>query len=207
MQTVRQIERLWSARQYERMFRELVAFRPEGPVAVQLENIATAIPAAAMGLIRLDELAQTHLPLYRTLLNIVLATQDAEGGWDSPMLTALCVRALMTCNGSGTAVDRGLAYLASLQKAEGIWPRIGVRRLQADAATSLFILYHLGNEPRFRKMVAFDNATAWFAANADALDRATQKFWNRVELRCGLVHHSHHRLSESGPLESLRASA
>ncbi len=79
MQTVRQIERLWTARHYQRLFRELIANRPEADFKFDLSP--SPIPAAAMGMIRLDELNQAHNPLYRKLLNTVITSQQSDGGW------------------------------------------------------------------------------------------------------------------------------
>ncbi len=185
MQTVRQMEKMWTARQYARLFRELSTYRPEGPLVVQLD--ATAIAAAAMAIIRLDELDLTHLPFYRTLLHVLLDAQDADGGWDNPALTALCTRALMVSNGKGSAIDRALGYLAHLQKSEGTWPSIPIRRTDADTATSLFILYHLGRDERFHTAVDLPAAVAWFTMHFESLDHTMQKIWNRIQIRLGTV--------------------
>ncbi len=53
MQTVRQIERLWTGHQFQRLFRELIANRPEADFKFDLAP--GSILAAAMGMIRLDE--------------------------------------------------------------------------------------------------------------------------------------------------------
>src|SRR4051812_12048140 len=127
MQTVRQIQRLWDAKQYPRLARELMAARPEASLRAEAE-LARSNPVAAMGIIRLDELNQTHVKLCRQLLNNVLLGQESDGGWGDAMTTALCVRALRCCDGHGEAVERGLKYLASLQKSEGIWPKEPLRR-------------------------------------------------------------------------------
>lgn len=62
MQTIKHIERLWTARKYELLFRELIATRPEASFRLEIE-LATCTPAAAMAMIRLDELNQSHQPL------------------------------------------------------------------------------------------------------------------------------------------------
>ena len=115
MITVRQVERDWNARHYEKLFRELTAFRPEASFRFEFEDNRST-PAAAMALIRLEELSQAHVPLYGRLLRAVLASQDQrDGGWSDPMVTALCLRALMAGRGNGLAIDLGLRYLADLQ--------------------------------------------------------------------------------------------
>src|SRR5262245_15636992 len=114
MQTVRQIERLWTARQYPRLFGELIANRPEALFDVDLEP-AGSTAAAATALIRLDELDQSHVPLYSKLIRAIIAAQQPDGGWQDATLTALCLRALMLGrNTGGEAIARGLAYLARL---------------------------------------------------------------------------------------------
>lgn len=184
MITIRQIERDWNARQYEKMFRELTAFRPEATFHFNFES-GRATPAAAMALIRLEELCQSHVPLYAKLVRAVLAAQDArDGGWGDPVVTALCLRALTANRGNGVAVDRGIAYLAELQKPEGIWPAVPVRRLPEDPYTSAFILYELGDNPRFRDGVRLADAVAWFERHTDQLDEETRALWERASLRC-----------------------
>ena len=127
MTTVRQIERFWSARQFDRLLGDLLSGRPEG--AVQLAQKVRLIPAAtAVAMIRLDELGQAHVPLFGRLIRTLLNTQDADGGWGDAMTTALCLRALMLGSGSGDSVDRGLRYLAMLQKENGAWPIVPIRR-------------------------------------------------------------------------------
>src|SRR3954453_17414663 len=127
MITVRQIERYWMAKDYPRLYRELVAARPEA--GFRLEVDVRAPLAAAMAIIRLDELAQSHVPLYSRLLRSILTSQEADGGWGAPVTTALCVRALLCGSGNGYAVDLGIEYLANLQKTEGIWPNLPLRRM------------------------------------------------------------------------------
>src|SRR6187455_501426 len=117
MQTVRQIQRLWDAKQYPRLARELMAARPEASLRAEAE-LARSVPVAAMAIIRLDELNQPQVKLSRQLLNCVLLGQEADGGWGDAMTTALCLRALRCSNGHGAAIERGLMYLANLQKSE-----------------------------------------------------------------------------------------
>jgi len=183
MVTVRQIERLWSSKSYDRLFHHMVAARPERLYRPEPQS-ARATLAAAMAVIRLDELAQTHVPLYSKLLHATLTAQEADGGWGDPAVTALCVRALLCSHGQGLAVDRGISYLASLQKAEGIWPSVPLRRMPADALSSAFILAQLGNDPVFRQSVRLADAIAWFAAHADELDEPTRELWECASLRC-----------------------
>ena len=80
MFTIRQIERLWNARAYRRLAVELLAGRAEGSYRLEAE-FARSVPAAALALIRMDELTQSHHSLYRTLLNVLIVGQEADGGW------------------------------------------------------------------------------------------------------------------------------
>ena len=185
MITIRQIERHFSEHQHRRLYQELMTGRPEGQSGLDAELCRT-IPLAAMGMIRLDELSQAHTPLYRRLLGVVLTSQQRDGGWGEPMVTAVCLRALLCGGGHGAAVERGFQSLANLQKPEGIWPKEPLRRMPGDALMSAYILLQLGEHQAFRQAVRFDDAMDWFAANAKAMDPATQRLWSHATIRCGL---------------------
>jgi hypothetical protein len=192
MMTIRQIERMWNAKSYERLFRELIAARPEGSLRAQMQ-LAQPMATAAMGLVRLYELNQEYTPVYATLLRALLAGQQADGGWGDPMTTALSLRALLLGQGAGQAVQRGLGYLAALQKSEGIWPNVPIRRMPADPYVSAFVLYQLAEHAEFRTAVRFLDAVNWFEQNEPTLDAETRTLWDRASARCRL-----HRVIESG---------
>jgi len=183
MQTIRQIQRLWKAQQYPRLIRELMAARPESSLRAQAE-LGRAIPAAAMAIIRLDELSQPHAPICRDLINRILRGQDRDGGWTDPMTTALCIRALRCGGGHGQAVACAFAYLANLQKPEGIWPKEPLRRMPADPFTSAFIMLQLGQDQEFRSAIRFNDAVNWLNSNATEFDGETRKMWDRAVPRC-----------------------
>jgi hypothetical protein len=182
MTTVRQIERHWNAKEYRKLFRELIAPRPEG--ALRLEIEVRAPLAAAIAVVRLDELSQSHVPLYGRLIRAILIAQEPDGGWGEPITTALCLRALLCGRGEGVAIDRGMEYLANLQKEEGTWPAQPLRRMPADPHGSAFVLGQLGDNPAFRSAVRVPAAVAWFEAHADELDEETQQLWERARVRC-----------------------
>src|SRR5271170_7596948 len=121
MMTVRQIERLWTAKSYEKLLTELLCNRAEGGMLDRLAG-SPAILAAANAMIRLDELNQSDAGVFGLLLRTILAAQEADGGWGDPLATAWCLRALALDRGCGDAVERGIDYLASLQQDAGIWP-------------------------------------------------------------------------------------
>ena len=183
MTTVKQIERLWNARQHDRLFRDLIAARPEASIRLEAE-CSRAVPAAAIALIRLHELDQSYVPLYSKLVRSLVAMQDLDGGWGDPMATALCLRALMNGRGEGPCIDRGLFYLAQMQKPDGIWPKVPFRRMPADPYASAFVLYQLGDSARFRAAVRFFDAVNWFEAHESSLDAETRRLWDRATLRC-----------------------
>ena len=183
MITVRHIERLFSDQQYRRLYRELIATRPEAGFALE-GAFGRVLPTASLGLIRLDELNQSHTPLYRRLLNVVLTAQQPDGGWGDLMTTVICVRALLCGDGEGKAVRRGLDYLAAMQKSEGAWPREPIRRMAADGFTTAFVLMQLGDRVAFREAVQFDEAVNWFAAHASELDPQSQRLWSLALLKC-----------------------
>lgn len=184
MMTVRHIERLWDSKSYGKLMRDLLVARPESGARLETE-LSRGIPAAAMALIRLDELCQSSVPLYNRLLRTILNDQHADGGWGDPMSTALCLRALLCGQGNGSAIDRGLQYLANLQRPEGIWPAGPIRRMPADPYVSAFILLQLGQHPQFRSTIRFFESINWFEINKSELDPETAKLWDRANPRCG----------------------
>ena len=183
MQTTRQIERFWGARQYDRLARELLAARPENSPRL-LAEVSRAVPAAALTLIRMDELNQAHHPLNGKLIRMILAAQEGDGGWGDPVVTALCIRALACSQGDGLAIDRGIEHLAELQKDNGAWPAVSVRRTNEDAFVSAFIQFHLADHPGFRAAVRLEDAADWFANHESTLDEATLRLWRRASTRC-----------------------
>jgi hypothetical protein len=183
MTTVRQIERQWDARGYGKLSRQLLTARPEASFHFPVHG-SDSTRTAALALIRLEELNQSHVPLASRLVRTLISTQDADGGWGDPATTALCLRALLCCDGRGAAIERGMSYLAQLQKESGIWPAEPLRRMPEDAKVSAFILYQLGDHPRFRSAVRFDDAIGWFAARASALDPVAAIEWERAAFRC-----------------------
>ena len=185
MITVRQIERHWDAKAYDRLFDELMSVRAEGSLRLGIDCTRTA-PAAALAVVRLDELAQSHVKLYSKLVRSILGAQEADGGWGDLVTTALCLRALFCGNGNGIAIERGLKYLADLQKSEGIWPNVPIRRMPADPYISALILYQLAEQPKFRQAIRLDDAVQWFAANDQWLDDQTRELWKRARVRCRL---------------------
>jgi hypothetical protein len=187
MQTIKQIERLWTTRRYESLLKELVAYRPDAEFVNRLQAGPLAPAASAMAMIRLDELGQAGAPIYHKFLLAVLSSQESDGGWGDPILSALCLRALLGTHGGGQSIERGLAHLASLQKDDGAWPRIPVRRTPADALTSAVVLYQLGHEPRFRAAVRFDRAVDWLQNQTSVLDPLSRKIWLSVRMRCALT--------------------
>ena len=186
MVTVRQLERLWQARQYDRMLRLFMETRPEASVRL-VTHLARSIPTAAMAVIRLDELSQAHTPFCARMLRAVLAGQETDGGWGDPLSTAICLRALICSEGQGPAIDRALTYLANLQKSDGLWPREPLRRLPADPFVSAFILFHLADDDRFASAVRLDDALKWFRANHTNLDLETARLWRTISIRQSAV--------------------
>lgn len=183
MQTVRQIERLWTGRNYSRLFRELLANRPEASLRLEIDSPGSTV-SAALGIIRLDELNQSHVPLFSTFVRAVIAAQDNDGGWGDVTVTTLCLRALLIGKDTGgEAIARGFKYLSDLQKADGLWPKIPLRRMPGDQVVSAFVLYQLGDEPRFRSAVRFDDAISWFKSHQNNLDFEARKTWDRASRR------------------------
>jgi hypothetical protein len=182
MVTVRQIERLWDAKCYRRLAAELLRARTEGTYRLESE-LGTSLGVAALAVIRLDELQQSRHPLNRKLLNVILLAQEADGGWGDPLRTALCLRALLCSRGEGPAVECGMNYLATMQKAEGVWPQEPIRRMPADGFVSAFVMFELASAARFREVVRVDDAVEWFAANEASLEADAKRLWEHTRLR------------------------
>jgi len=196
MITIRQIERLFNDQQWVRLHHELMSNRPEGAhqpphahgsPAAPPRGLCGVVPVAAMAMIRMDELSQAGHPFYRRLLNVIFTSQQSDGGWGDPCVTALCVRALVAGAGSGAAIHGGLGYLAALQKSEGAWPKEPIRRLPADGFASAFILHQLGEFAQFRDAVRFADAITWFTSHARELDDDAQRLWSHAKTRCRLA--------------------
>ena len=182
MLTVRQIQRLWGASAYGELVRSFLQARPENSLRLSGE-LSRQVPAAALAVILLDEWGQSYHPFCGKLIRTILAAQEADGGFGDAMVTALCLRALLCSNGQGPAVERAIAYLVNLQRPEGLWPRVPLRRMPADAFVSAFVLLHLGNDARFQAAVAIDRAINWFDANRQTLEPEAAKLWRAVSIR------------------------
>jgi hypothetical protein len=182
MQTIRQIEKLWDTRKYSRLLHDLVAYRLESCVEAELIEHASA-NAAALALIRLDEMYRPDAQICIRLTLTLIAMQEKDGGWGDAITTALVLRALMLSDGEGETVERGLAYLANLQQPGGAWPRVALRRMPADGAVSAFVMLQLADKEQFRSAVDFQSAVAWFASNAQNEDAAVKGLWSMAKLR------------------------
>jgi len=186
MMTVRQIERNWESKTYDRLLGDLLIARPESGFRLGLDP-ARPVCSAALAVIRLDELDQSNAKIYPKLIKTILLSQEADGGWGDLVTTALCLRALFCGQGHGLAIDRGLKYLADLQKSEGIWPNIPIRRMPADPYVSALILYELADHKAFRAAVRLDDAITWFTAHESQLDDPTRDLWRRARTRARLA--------------------
>jgi hypothetical protein len=185
MMTVRQMQRLWDTRQFKRLVEEISSQRIEALAADELTD-HPAVAAAAWGLIRLEELNQPQVPLCRILINVLVARQESDGGWGDVAVTALVLRALSLWEGHGPAIERGMHYLAQLQQPDGIWPKIPIRRLCADAVVSAFVMLQLAENPRFRAAVDFSAAVNWFHLHVSETDAAAQTIWTHARPRAPL---------------------
>jgi len=182
MITLRQLQRLWDAKEYRRIMARLLELRPEGSPAA-IAQLTEGVAAAAMIVIRLDELNQPYTALCRNLIREILSAQQSDGGWIDAMSSALCLRALVCGHGQGPAIDRGLAYLANLQRPEGLWPKEPLRRMPGDPLVTVFVLYELFEDQRFAQMARIDLATRWFDLHRRELDTDTARLWKCVSMR------------------------
>lgn len=184
MVTVRQIERVWDAKDYGRLANDLLSVRVENSPRLGME-LGRATPSAALALIRMDELSQGGSPAYRRLLGVLLKNQQADGGWGDVITTAVCLRALLCGGGNGQAVQRAVEYLRDLQKADGLWPGVPIRRAAGDTFVSAFVLLQVGDQPKFQAQVQVEQAVNWFLDHEEELDYETQRLWALAKVRCG----------------------
>jgi hypothetical protein len=184
MTCVRHLQRLWTDKTWGKLLRELLADRPERSPRLETD-LHSMVAAAALAMIRLDELGQSHVSLFGRLLRTILASQESDGGWRDPMTTALCLRALTIDRGQGLSIDRGLAYLGNMQKSEGCWPREPLRRLPGDGFASAYILFQLAHCDRFAAFVDADAAVEWLRTNSNELDGDARRLWSLAALHYG----------------------
>lgn len=142
MLTVRQVERLWQIRAFDRLIDELCAGRGEAVGGIR-QLLRGPVVAAGLAVIRLTELNQGQVPLVAQFIRFLINQQQVDGGWSDPVTSAVAVRALCAGAGSGAAITRGFDYLKMLQRDDGTWPREGMRRMPGDPATTAFVLHQL----------------------------------------------------------------
>ena len=183
MMTIRQIERLWTTRCYRKLLDELLSNRWEGEYGGRLVG-SPALLAAAVSMIRLDELNQSSAPIFAQLLRTIVAAQESDGGWGDLAVTAMCLRALLLDRGSGSAVQRGMEYLGVLQQSQGSWPVIPIRRMSADPFTTAFIAIELGDNADFRRIVRWTDVINWLAM--EGANEECRGLWERIRIRCRL---------------------
>lgn len=142
MLTVKQVERWWQMQAFDRLIDELCTGRAEATGGIR-QLFTGPVAAAALAVIRLDELHQSHLPLAGKMVRFLIAGQAPDGGWGDAVTTALALRALSRNAGTGLCVERAVGRLANLQRDDGQWPREAFRRFEGDPAVTAFVLFQL----------------------------------------------------------------
>ena len=142
MLTIRQVDRLWQLQAYSRLIDELCAGRAEATGGIR-QLISGPVAAAALVVVRMDELHQGHLPQVSKAVRYILSMQEADGGWGDVVTTALCVRALARSSGTGPAIERGLTLIQALRRDDGEWPREPFKRFEGDPAVTAFVIRQL----------------------------------------------------------------
>lgn len=175
----RHLERDFRTGDFHHIVISCLEMRPEASVRL-VAAIATPVGAAAMAIIRLDELSQNHHPLTARMIRALIATQDADGGWGDVLLTALCVRALSCSHGQGPALDRGIAYLAQLQRTDGAWPSIPLRRMPGDLFVTALVVQQLSEHIRFASAVNLQGALDYLDQRQSEMDLETERLWRSI---------------------------
>lgn len=183
MTTIRQIERLWDEQAYARLARTLLDGRTDVDPALAGRVARSTVAAAALALIRLDEMSQNARPLCSRLVRALIAMQQPDGGWGDVAATVLAIRALRCARGDGVVIARGLAWLADLQKDEGAWPAEPIRRLAADPVTTAFVLLHLAGDPALARAARIADAADWLERHRDQADALARPLAARAVAR------------------------
>jgi hypothetical protein len=171
MITVRQIERLFQARDYKRLMVQCAAGRVEhnppagGAIGHDRQvdfgdGCGSTLPAvaSAVAVLRLDELNQGHAPVVRSLLAEVLRLQRPDGSWGDPVSTVLCWRALVRGGVQPARAELAIDWLASHQREDGGWASGASSRMPSDLPTTAIVLLHLASEISGHDRVRLDEA-------------------------------------------------
>lgn len=142
MLTVKQMERLWNLKAYSRLIDELCIGRAEAVGGIR-QLINGPIATAALIVIRLHELLQSHQPFASRMVRFLVGSQASDGGFEDVVSTALVIRALASDRGQGSVLDSAIRFLDLLQKEDGQWPREPLRRMPGDPAVTAFVLLQL----------------------------------------------------------------
>lgn len=142
MLTMKQAERFWNLKAYGRLIDELCPGRAEAVGGIR-QLINGPVAAAALTVIRMHELLQSHHPFVGKMVRFLVASQASDGGLGDAVTTALAIRALATDRGTGQALESAIRFVDLLQRDDGEWPREPLRRMPGDPAVTAFVLLQL----------------------------------------------------------------
>jgi len=182
MTTPRLLERLWNERKYPQLIDLLRAGRADLDPAVAT-RLTGPTAAAALAVIRLDELGQSLHPFASVAIRALIASQQPDGGWGDLAVTAMALRALRCSRGTGHVVTRGMQFLAAMQKPAGAWPTEPIRRLPADPALTAFILLHLAGDGDLARLARVDEALDWLHRHRCEIAPETRPWVDRATAR------------------------
>ena len=209
MLTNSKLTRLWNQSRYRALIREICDGRPEARLELD-QRCGGPVAAAALGMLRLAELNQTHLPLASLLAERVLWSQNRDGSWGGPgdnvpLVTALAVRAIAAKPSravdvgriAGVDLDRPAGEPKRLAASPEAWRAAVDRGLahlastqaewQRDPFTTAFVLLQLGRQPGFLEMICVADVLAAepTGGRKQEPDAATRWAWRNVHLRVG----------------------
>lgn len=142
MLTIKQAERFWGLKAYERLIDELCVGRAEAVGGIR-QLIHGPQAAAALTVIRMHELLQSYQPFVTRMVRYLIENQQSDGGLTDPVTTALAMRALATDRGAGKALEAAIGFLGHIQRDDGEWPREPLKRMPGDPAVTAFVLLQL----------------------------------------------------------------
>ncbi len=181
------IERLFDAREFDRLLDSVAGNGLELPLPLRIGLSQAAAGVVAVALRRTVDLSYTHTLLAERMATFLLAAQSDDGSFDAdPLITAAAAAAwgrMLTERhaGPGSPIAAGrtmaMAALAQMQTDDGLFRSTNDRSLEDMEMTAAFVLFLLGNDDAFCSAIRIADLCRWFEQRHARLDRMTQRLW------------------------------